>query len=75
MENIINNMDHIWVLTCAFLVFLMQLGFSMIETGTVRSKNTINVAMKKSYRYHLRDYIFLAGRLRYHVRGWTVTAS
>lgn len=24
----------------------MQLGFAMIETGTVRSKNTINVAMK-----------------------------
>ena len=53
MENIINNMDHIWVLTCAFLVFLMQLGFSMIETGTVRSKNTINVAMK-----NLIDTIF-----------------
>ena len=45
MQNI-ETLDHLWVLSCAFLVFLMQLGFSMIETGTVRSKNTINVAMK-----------------------------
>ncbi len=38
--------DTLWIIVCAFLVFLMQLGFSFIETGTVRSKNTINVAMK-----------------------------
>ncbi len=40
------NIDILWVLLSAFLVFLMQLGFALIETGTVRSKNTINVAMK-----------------------------
>jgi len=45
MENL-TNLDIAWIFTCAFLVFLMQLGFSFIETGTVRSKNTINVAMK-----------------------------
>ncbi|MGB5866875.1 MAG: ammonium transporter, partial [Arcobacteraceae bacterium] len=45
MENI-NSINTLWVLLCGFLVFLMQLGFSMIETGSVRSKNTINVAMK-----------------------------
>jgi Amt family ammonium transporter len=33
-------------MVCAFLVFMMQFGFSLIETGAVRSKNTINVAMK-----------------------------
>ena len=40
------NIDILWVIVCAFLVFLMQLGFSFVETGAVRSKNTINVAMK-----------------------------
>jgi len=45
MENL-TNINMLWVLLCGFLVFLMQLGFSMIETGSVRSKNTINVAMK-----------------------------
>jgi ammonium transporter, Amt family len=41
-----SHIDIIWILVCAFLVFLMQLGFALIETGIVRSKNTINVAMK-----------------------------
>jgi Amt family ammonium transporter len=45
MENL-TNINMLWVLLCGFLVFLMQLGFSMIETGSVQSKNTINVAMK-----------------------------
>jgi len=40
------NINLLWILLCAFLVFMMQLGFALIETGTVRSKNTINVAMK-----------------------------
>ena len=39
-------LDYHWVIISAFLVFMMQLGFAMIETGCVRSKNTINVAMK-----------------------------
>ncbi len=47
------NIDLLWILLCAFLVFLMQFGFALIETGTVRSKNTINVAMK-----NLIDTIF-----------------
>ena len=48
-----NEIDLLWILICAFLVFLMQLGFALVETGTVRSKNTINVAMK-----NLIDMIF-----------------
>ena len=40
------SLDLLWILLSAFLVFLMQLGFAFIETGTVRTKNTINVAMK-----------------------------
>jgi len=41
-----SELDYHWVILCAFLVFMMQLGFAMVETGCVRSKNTINVAMK-----------------------------
>ena len=51
--NEINNINLLWVLISAFLVFLMQLGFAMVETGMVRVKNTINVAMK-----NLIDTIF-----------------
>jgi Amt family ammonium transporter len=42
----LTNIDLLWILISSFLVFLMQFGFSLIETGTVRTKNTINVAMK-----------------------------
>lgn len=35
-----------WLLTCAALVFLMQAGFCCLESGLVRTKNSINVAIK-----------------------------
>ncbi|MEO0414531.1 MAG: ammonium transporter, partial [Verrucomicrobiota bacterium] len=40
------NLDYVWVVTAAILVFFMQVGFCMLEMGLVRSKNCINVAMK-----------------------------
>jgi Amt family ammonium transporter len=39
-------LDIAWVLLCAFLVFLMQAGFLCLESGLVRAKNSINVAVK-----------------------------
>ena len=38
--------DHLWLLLCAFLVFIMQAGFAMLEVGTVRSKNAKNLMIK-----------------------------
>lgn len=38
--------DIFWVLICAGLVFLMQAGFTCLESGLTRSKNSINVAIK-----------------------------
>ena len=35
-----------WMTIAAFMVFLMQAGFLLIEAGTVRSKNSTNVAQK-----------------------------
>ncbi|MCA9212950.1 MAG: ammonium transporter [Planctomycetales bacterium] len=35
-----------WLLVCAILVFLMQAGFCCLESGLVRSKNSINVSIK-----------------------------
>ena len=40
------NMNFLWVAVCAALVFFMQAGFAMLESGMVRSKNAINVIMK-----------------------------
>ena len=34
-----SSIDTIWVLLGAALVFLMQAGFAMVETGFTRAKN------------------------------------
>lgn len=35
-----------WIVIAALLVFLMQAGFLLIEAGSVRAKNSTNVAQK-----------------------------
>ena len=46
VEALQTNMNFLWVAICAALVFFMQAGFAMLESGMVRSKNAINVIMK-----------------------------
>ncbi len=41
-----SHADVIWTLLCGMLVFVMQAGFMCLESGFVRQKNTINVAIK-----------------------------
>ena len=38
--------DTVWVLITAFLVFFMNLGFAMVESGLCRSKNAVNILSK-----------------------------
>lgn len=40
------TVDTIWVLFCAVLVFFMNAGFAMLETGFCQSKNAVNVLTK-----------------------------
>ena len=39
-------LDTVWVLLTAFLVFFMNLGFAMVESGLCRAKNTVNILAK-----------------------------
>ncbi|MFC1570734.1 ammonium transporter [Candidatus Omnitrophota bacterium] len=39
------GIDTLWVLVAAFMVFIMQAGFGMLEAGLIRTKNTCNVLM------------------------------
>ena len=48
-------LDTTWLLFSAFLVMTMQIGFCMLEAGTVRQKNSINVAFK-----NLMDFVIAA---------------
>tara|TARA_R100000027_G_scaffold61554_5_gene53010 strand:+ start:18008 stop:19333 length:1326 start_codon:yes stop_codon:yes gene_type:complete len=38
--------DIIWYMVAAFLVFFMQAGFALLESGLTRAKNTCNIMMK-----------------------------
>lgn len=42
----ISTMDSLWVLLGAALIFFMQAGFAMVETGFTRAKNAGNIIMK-----------------------------
>jgi ammonium transporter, Amt family len=46
MEAVQSSVDMLWVMLGAILVFFMHAGFSMVETGFTRSKNTLNILMK-----------------------------
>ena len=45
-NEVVININTVWVLVCTVLVLLMQPGFACLEIGLVRAKNTINVAIK-----------------------------
>ncbi|MCA9822237.1 MAG: ammonium transporter, partial [Dehalococcoidia bacterium] len=42
------DLDRLWLMLAAFMVFLMQAGFAMVEAGFVRAKNTTNILMKNT---------------------------
>ena len=41
--------DNLWILISALLVFIMHLGFSTLEVGLTRQKNTVNVLFKNMF--------------------------
>ena len=56
------NLNVVWTLIAAILVFLMQAGFALVETGFTRAKNAANIMMK-----NLMD--FAAGSLAFYILG------
>lgn len=45
-DAVINPINTVWTLIAAFLVFAMQVGFTMLEAGFCRSRETVNVLME-----------------------------
>lgn len=46
IELVQTHANYMWTLIAAALVFFMQAGFAMVETGFTRAKNAINIMMK-----------------------------
>lgn len=51
--------DTIWVLVTAKLVFFMNLGFAMVESGFARSKNCVNILSKNFIVFAVSSLGFL----------------
>ena len=41
--------NNVWMMVCTFLVFFMHLGFSFLEIGLTRQKNTVNILFKNFF--------------------------
>ena len=54
------NLDFVWTLVAAVLVFLMQAGFALVETGFTRAKNAINIMMKNIMDFSIGSIAFWA---------------
>ncbi len=52
--------DIMWLLLTGFLVFFMQAGFAMVETGLTRAKNASNIMMKNLMDFCLGALAFWA---------------
>ncbi len=51
--------DTMWVLLGSMLVFFMQAGFTMVETGFTRSKNAGNIIMKNLLDFSVGSILYL----------------
>ena len=67
MENKV-ILDTLWVLFTAMLVFFMNLGFGMVESGFARSKNAVNILSKNFV-------VFAISSLAFWVVGWGLMFS
>src|SRR5262249_33719564 len=65
---LINPLNTVWTLVAAFLVFGMQAGFTMLEAGFCRSRETVNVLVECvfdaclcGFLYYTWGYAFMFG--------------
>ncbi len=65
METALFTANNIWMMLCTGLVFFMHLGFSFLEIGLTRQKNTINILFKNIF-------IITVGLLLYYIGGFNL---
>ena len=57
--------NNLWMMICTALVFFMHLGFSFLEIGLTRQKNTINILFKNMshFSFYTRRKAFILIKL------------
>lgn len=59
-EEVQTNLNWTWTLIAAAMVFFMQAGFAMVETGFTRAKNAGNIMMKNAMDFSMGIIAFWA---------------
>jgi len=59
-DTVQTNLNFVWTLIAAFLVFLMQAGFAAVESGFTRAKNACNILMKNMMDFSVGSLAFWA---------------
>ncbi|MEK6201543.1 MAG: ammonium transporter [Desulfobulbaceae bacterium] len=60
IKGVQTNLNYVWTLVCAALVFFMQAGFACVEAGFTRAKNSINIMMKNLMDFAVGSLAFWA---------------
>ena len=60
VKGVQTNLDYVWTLIAAALVFFMQAGFAMVEAGFTRAKSAINILMKNLMDFSMGSIFFWA---------------
>jgi len=63
MSNMRIALDTVWVLVTAMLVFWMNAGFALVESGLCRAKNCVNILAKNFV-------VFALATLSFWILGW-----
>ncbi|MEO0586067.1 MAG: ammonium transporter [Planctomycetota bacterium] len=57
--------NNLWIMIAGMLVFIMHLGFAMLESGLTRAKNTVNILFKNVM-------VVMIGIVTYAICGWII---
>ncbi len=60
VKNVQTNLNYVWTLVAAALVFFMQAGFAMVESGFTRAKSACNIMMKNLLDFAMGSLAFWA---------------
>ena len=57
-DTVQTNLNIVWTLIAGILVFTMQAGFALVETGFTRAKNAANIMMKNIMDFAVGSLVF-----------------
>ena len=65
MDTALFTANNVWMMICTALVFFMHMGFSLLEAGLTRQKNTVNILFKNFF-------VITVGLLLYALTGFNL---